>query len=64
MLWSGFMRLRVPFLSGLNEAEQNLSCALSHARLGSRPAGQTGHFLKCHKILASHYVKKEFFYKF
>ena len=27
-------------LSGLNEAEHNLCCAMSHARLGSRPTGQ------------------------
>lgn len=39
-----------PIFSGLNEAEQNLCCALSHARLGSRPEGQRGHFLKHHKV--------------
>lgn len=41
-------------ICGLNEAGQNLCCALSCARLGSRPASQRGHFLK------HHYVKKEF----
>lgn len=48
-------------ISGLNEAEQNLCCAPSCAGLGSRSAGQRGHFLKCHKVLASQYVKKEIF---
>lgn len=41
-------------ISGLNEAEHNLCCALSRAGLGSRPTGQRELFLKCHKVLASY----------
>lgn len=37
-------------VSGLNEAEHNLCCAVSHARLGSRPAGQRELFCRCHEV--------------